>query len=72
MSSSSIAGYKTNIPLNREQNDTDFEIDINKLLIIFKKGLFSKTLEPSNKDLTQPRLVTVKCFHRVYSKVFKG
>ncbi|XMA11016.1 hypothetical protein WAI453_003807 [Rhynchosporium graminicola] len=72
MSSSSITGYKTNIPLNREQNNTDFEIDINKLPIIFKKGLFSKTLEPSNKDPTQPRLITIKCLYKGCSKVFKG
>ncbi|XMA14355.1 hypothetical protein WAI453_007146 [Rhynchosporium graminicola] len=64
MSSISTSGYKTNIALNRAQNEPDFEIDPDKLPIIFKKGLFSKTLEPPSKDPTAPRLVTVKCFYK--------
>ncbi|CZT08587.1 uncharacterized protein RCO7_08132 [Rhynchosporium graminicola] len=72
MSSISTSGYKTNIALNRAQNEPDFEIDPDKLPIIFKKGLFSKTLEPPSKDPTAPRLVTVKCFYKGCSKVFRG
>ena len=62
--SSSTSSYKTNIALNRTQNEPDYEIDINKLPIIFKKGLFSKTLEPPNRDPTEPRLVTLRCLYK--------
>ncbi|XMA13716.1 hypothetical protein WAI453_006507 [Rhynchosporium graminicola] len=72
MSSISTSGYVTNIALNLTQNEPDYKIDTDKIPIIFKKGLFSKTLEPPNEDPTEPRLVTIKCLDKGCSKVFRG
>ena len=68
-SQASSQATKTSITLNREQNDLDFEIDEDKKPLIFKRGLFSKTLDPakSNPELVENyRIVTVKCLFNKY------
>jgi hypothetical protein len=61
------SSINTSIRLNRIQNHPDFELEpIEQQPIIFKKGLFSKTLDPpkDNPDLLENyRTITVKCLY---------
>lgn len=61
---STSTGWKTTEAVNKAQNSPDFEILIDDLPPIFKKGLYSKTLDPPNPEPTLPRTVTVKCLHK--------
>ena len=46
------SSINTSIRLNRIQNHPDFELEpIEQQPIIFKKGLFSKTLDPPKDNL---------------------
>ena len=61
---SSTTGYQTAKRLNNAQNESTFEINTSELPIIFKKGLFSKTLDPPNINKDEPRTIIVKCSHK--------
>jgi hypothetical protein len=55
---------KTSITLNITQNSSDFQLDELKDSSIFKKGLFSKTLDPikeNPENIENYRSVTIKC-----------
>jgi hypothetical protein len=56
---------KTSIALNIAQNSPDFQLeDLENSPIIFKKGLFSKTLNPTKEnpeDINNYRTVTIRC-----------
>ncbi|XMA10254.1 hypothetical protein WAI453_003045 [Rhynchosporium graminicola] len=69
---SSTPGYQIAISINRAQNASSFQINTEKEPIIFAKDLFSKTLDPPREDPTEPRLVTIECLYKGYTKVFKG
>jgi asparagine synthetase A len=57
----------TQIKLNIAQNHLDFKLElIEKQAPIFKKGLFSKTLDPIKENLElveNYRTVTIKCLY---------
>ena len=57
----------TSVKLNIAQNSPDFELEpLDQQSIIFKKGLFSKTLDPPKESLElleNYRTVTVKCLY---------
>ena len=59
---------KTSITLNIRQNQPDFKLDeLEDSPIIFKEGLFSKTLDPSKEvpeKLENYRTVTIKCLYK--------
>ena len=61
---SSFTGYQTAINANKLQNNPNFEINSEDLPLIFKKGLYSKTLDPPQEEITQPRSVIVKCLYK--------
>jgi hypothetical protein len=61
--SSSTTSARTQ-SLNIVQNSPKFELDLETQLIIFKKGLFSKTLDPIKEDPKEQRTCTVKCLHK--------
>jgi len=56
---------KTSVALNIAQNSPDFQLeDLESSPNIFKKGLFSKTLNPPKENpenLNNYRTVTIKC-----------
>jgi hypothetical protein len=55
---------KTSVALNIAQNLPDFQLDEESSPIIFKKGLFSKILNPlkeNPEDINNYRTVTIKC-----------
>jgi hypothetical protein len=58
----------TSIALNIAQNQPDFKLeDLEESLIIFKKKLFSKTLDPPKANpekLENYRTVTIKCLYK--------
>jgi len=55
--------YTTTKRTNLVQNSPNFRLPEN-LPPIFKKGLFTKTLDPIQPDPTQARTVTVKCTYK--------
>jgi len=65
------SSINTSIRLNRIQNHPDFKLEpIEQQLIIFKKGLFSKTLDSpkDNLDISENyRTVTIKYLYYNYS-----
>ncbi|PVH68724.1 hypothetical protein DL98DRAFT_522580 [Cadophora sp. DSE1049] len=55
---------KTSIFLNIIQNSSDFQLNDAKDSPIFKRGLFSKTLDPikeNPENIENYRSVTIKC-----------
>lgn len=65
--SSSSRARQHQITQNQIQNALDFELFIKDQLIIFKRGLFIKELDPPKENLEDPesfRTVTVKCTQR--------
>jgi hypothetical protein len=58
----------TSIALNRAQNNSDFELEpIEEAPTIFKKGFYSKTLDPPKNNpekVENFRIVTIKCLIR--------
>jgi hypothetical protein len=64
----SSKAQEAQIKVNRVQNNPNFTLDlIEKQLIIFRKGLFSKTLNPPKDNLKDPnnyRTVTIKCLYK--------
>ena len=65
------SSINTSIRLNRIQNHPDFKLEpIEQQPIIFKKGLFSKTLDSlkDNLDISENyRTVTIKYLYYNYS-----
>ncbi len=64
----SSQALNTSIALNIAQNSPDFKLEaIEDSVIIFKKGLFSKTLDPPKADpenINNYRSVTIKCLYK--------
>ena len=54
-----ITSEKTNL----FQNEPNFILSENQP-IIFKRGYFTKVLDPSQEDKTKPRTVTIKCLQK--------
>ena len=52
------------IQLNRAQNTPDFILNLEGDSTLFKKSLLSKTLEPPQINLDNPRTVIVKCLQK--------
>lgn len=55
--------YTTSTRTNLLQNQENFTLSENQPLI-FKRGLFIKTLDPIQEDPTKPRTVTVACTYK--------
>ena len=55
--------YSTSTRTNISQNQEEYILPENQPLI-FKRGLFIKTLDPIQEDPTQIRTVTIKCMYK--------
>lgn len=55
--------YTTTTRTNLLQNQENYTLPENQPLI-FKRGLFKKTLDPIQEDPTKPRTVTVTCTYK--------
>ena len=55
--------YITSNRTNQFQNQIDFILP-EKQPLIFKKGLFIKTLDPPQEDPNNPRTVTISCTYK--------